>query len=236
MINKSVVVLCFLGCMIGPVSYAEPLVIESVSQMELVMQQYHAKPNKLEMVTALLDYFSKNPEIFEKKPTLIMPLKLYFSCIAKEDKAIKKVLKKRVGTLNEPLKAYLQDALKTSPKKLLSQLQVSVTKNDMLWAGYFATADLDYLEAILDLAEQIDTRGDIDAFAAGFTAQRTLALNAKTDVVIHQFLEQMVKEGSSQQKKSAQYILETPIEDMQNNAKLILKSWNKSPGVQKRNE
>lgn len=232
-LKKHIVLYLIFACIHAISTLASPIKIQTQKEFEPLMQSYYLSDDKPALRAALVDFLSENGPFIENKPTLQMPLIVYFSCIADQDKQAKKEFKKQLKNLNPPFKGYLENALSKPPEKHLKKVPASVTKNDMLWACYFASGDTTYLVQILDMVPNIKNRQNIDLFATGFTAEWSLALNAKIEPSVRVFLEEKSKNGTHDQKENAEKLLTANPTSLQKEAEQVLTQWNKSPGVMK---
>lgn len=232
-LKKHIILYLILTGIYALPTVAAPIKIQTPKDFEPLMQSYYLSDDKPALRAALVEFLSENGPFIESKPTLEQPLIVYFSCIADREKQAKKEFKKQLKTLKPPFKTYLENALSKTPEKHLKKIPTSVSKNDMLWACYFASGDPTYLTQILDMVPNIKNRQNIDLFATGFTAEWSLALNAKIEPSVRVFLEDKRKNGTDDQKENAAKLLTSNPTELQKEAEEVLKRWNKSPGVKK---
>ena len=103
-----------------------------------------------------------------------------FSCIFSQYKSKEKdSWKDLIDKLSSPSKELLRRSIDESPRQILSSIPISPAKNDMNWACYFATGNLEYLNNIIHALKHLDERQDMNLFLTAASAQWSLSVNSK---------------------------------------------------------
>jgi hypothetical protein len=149
--------------------------ITNSNELNYFSQTYYQKP-KPHLIPSAINYIESSG--LSENPNAKAPLLMSFSCIFSQHKD-KEDWKEMISKLSEPSKELLSRSINESPNELLASMPTSPAKNDMNWACYFATGDIEYLNNIIHTLKYLEERQDMNLFLTAASAQWSLSANSK---------------------------------------------------------
>lgn len=193
-VRKSMV----LGCCALLLSFAvqgkqPPPPIATLGDLEQFIQHYHANP-RLELVPSALAEVDASGIASNKNAQ--DPVMMAFSCIfSTGNDQQKAVWAGIINSLHDPAKSLLNAAMQHAPTAMLAAAPVSPDRNDMNWAAYFVTGDVEHVDDVIGVLRYIEERKNLLLFLAAYTAEWSLASNSRSDSTVKSRLDRVITEN-----------------------------------------
>lgn len=204
--------------------------ITNMNEFGYFSQTYYLQPQP-ELITSAITFIGSSD--LASDPDAEAPLLMSFSCLfSKYDSSEKDKWKATIETIAEPGRSLLTQSINSSPLQLLDEAPTSPAKNDMNWACFFATGDLEYLDSIVETLKYLDDRKDIILYLTAASAKWSLSSNARNHFKVRMAMEAMKVGGVPDMRPIAEEILEKSPQTIREETVAVLKKQ-KEEGVWK---
>jgi hypothetical protein len=183
----------------------------SLADLDYFSQHYYIEPRP-DLVASAMTFISASGVAAD--PNASAPLLMSFSCIFSMHEKQRAAWTAHIDGLQEPARKLLTEAIQHSPAELLAAAPTSPAKNDMNWACFFATGDVQYLKSIIDVLQYVAERKDLNLFLTATSAKWSLSSNAKGDAKVKATVEALRDGGPQELRRIAQEILTQNPEDI----------------------
>ncbi|MCP3921002.1 MAG: hypothetical protein GY714_00305 [Desulfobacterales bacterium] len=189
---------------------------------------YYLNPRP-ELVKNFINFIGKNNDKVLNRDTTINTI-VFMNQIFYKNKSRHKKWKVIINSQNKYTKKILMKALNANPSEIFSMVNNSPVLNDMYWAAFFASGDIEFLDKLTGNLINTEERLNILTFLAGYNAKHSLAGNCKTHKSVLKYLIMMKIKADKKLKKIVNEIIKKKPKTISNEMLKIIKEQ-KSKGI-----